>query len=57
MMTSSNGNISALLAFVRGIRPTKASDAELDVFFEQTVGQTIEMPLICDAIMLIMTLL
>ena len=55
---------SALLAFCAGNSPvtsefTKASDAELLCFpwyaHEQTVVQTIEMPVIWDAITLIMT--
>ena len=53
---------SALTAFVQGIHRwiplTKASDAEFRCFLwsapEQMIEQTIEMPVIWDAIMLIM---
>ena len=66
MMTSTNGNIFSITGtFVRGttshrwIPLTKASDAELWYFLwsvpEQTVEQTIEAPVIWDAIALIMT--
>ena len=66
MMTSSNGNFfPALLAFVREftgyrlIPLTKASDTELLCLLwsepEQTAVQTIETPVIRDAIALIMT--
>ena len=65
-MTSSNGNISASLAFLcrnftghLWIPHTKASDAELWCFLwsapEPTVGQTMEKPVIWDAIALTMT--
>ena len=57
MMTSSNGNILRVTG-QWWIPLTKASDAELWCFLwpvpEQTVEQTIEMPAIWDAIMLIM---
>ena len=66
MMTSSNGNILRLtgplwweFAGHRWIPLTKASDVELWCFLwspvEQTVEQTIEIPVIWDAITLIMT--
>ena len=68
MMTSSNGNIFRVTGpfweeFTghRWIPLTKASNAELYWFLwsapEQTVEQTIETPVICDAITLIITLL
>ena len=60
MMTSSNGHIFRVTGPLWGesighrwIPPTKASDAEL--WCEQTVEQTIETPVIWDAIALIMT--
>ena len=66
MMTSSNGNIFRVTGPLWGennghrwIPLTKASDAELWCFLwsapEQTVEQTIETPVIWDAIALIMT--
>ena len=66
MMTSSNENIFHVTGPLWGestgyrwIPLTKASDAELWCFLssapEQTVGQTIETPVIWDAIALIMT--
>ena len=58
MMTSSNGNIPALLALFDGKPPgTKASYAELRRFLapEQTIEQTIETPVIWDFLALIMT--
>ena len=65
-MTSSNGNIFRVTGSLWGesnghrwIPLTKASDAELWCFLwpalEQTVEQTIETPVIWDAIALIMT--
>ena len=68
IMTSSNGNIFLVTGPLWGeftghqwIPLTKASDAELLCFLwfapEQMVEQTIEMPVIWDTIMLIMTLL
>ena len=64
MMTSSNGNIIRVTGPLRGestgyrgIPLTKATDAELWCFvwsvLEQTAEQTIEMPVIWDAIALI----
>ena len=51
--------IFALLALCEGNPPTKASDAEFLCFLwtapEQTVEQTIDTPVIWDAIVLIMT--
>ena len=62
MMTSSNGNISALLAICEGHRwipLTEASDAERRCFLwsapEQTVEQTIGTPVIRLASALVMT--
>ena len=66
MMTSSNGNIFLVIGPLRGestshrwISLTMASDAELWCSFwsapEQTAEQTIEIPVIWDAIALIMT--
>ena len=66
IMTSSNGNILRVTgplcaAFTghRWIPLTKVSDAELSCFIwsapEQTVEETIEMPVILDAIALMMT--
>ena len=66
MMTSSNGNIYRLTGHLCGeftgprwIPRTKASDAELWYFLlsvpEQAGEQTIETPVIWDAIALIMT--
>ena len=66
MMTSSNENISRIIGPLWGestghqwIPVTKASSAEFCCFlwsaFEQTVEQTIETPVILDAIALIMT--
>ena len=68
MMTWSNGNIFRFIGPLWGesigdqwIPLTKASDAELWYFLwsapEQTVEQTIETPVIWDAIALTMTLL
>ena len=65
-MTSSNGNIFCIAGLLWGestghqwIPLAKASDAELWCFLwsvpEQTIEKTIEMPVIWDAIMLIMT--
>ena len=63
MMTSSNGNISALLDLCEGIhrfrRLIHLSDAELWCFLwsapEQTVKQTLDTPMILDVIALIIT--
>ena len=66
MMTSSNENIFRVAGFLCGesaghqwIPLTKASDADLWCFLwsvsEQTVEQTIETPVIWDAIALVMT--
>ena len=66
IMASSNGNIFRVIGLLCGeftghrwIPLTKADDAELSCFLwsapEQTVGQTIETPVIWDAIALIMT--
>ena len=66
MLTSSNGNIVRITGLLWGesighrwIPLMKASDVELWCFLwsvpEQTVEQTIEMPVIWDAVMLIMT--
>ena len=67
MMTSSNEKFSALLALCEGNPPvtvdslTKACDSELWCFLwsapKQTAEQTIETPVIWDAIVFIMTLL
>ena len=65
MLTSSNGNFFRVTGPLWGeftghrwITPTKASDAELWCFLyapEQTVEQTVETPVIWNAIVLIMT--
>ena len=64
MMKSSIGNISRVTGLLcweftghRWIPPTKASDAEFDVFFdlpEPTDMQTVQTPVIWDTIALIM---
>ena len=66
MMTSSNANIFCVTGTLWGeftghgwISLTKASDTELWCFFlyapEQTIGWTIETPVICDAVAPIIT--
>ena len=67
MIASSNGNIICITESLRGestgdqwIPPTKASDAELCCFLwsapEQAIEQTIQTPVIWDAIALIMAI-
>ena len=58
-MTASNGNIFHIPSVIDGFTLTKASDAEISNFLvctpEQTVEQTVEMPLIWDPMALIVT--